>query len=212
MDLQASYNRVADEYIRRIFGELQHKPLDRQLLDHFAASVGDGLVCDMGCGPGHVARYLQERGVRVCGIDLSPEFVERACGLTPGIKFSQGDMMSLDIPDESFAGIVAFYSIIHISRDELLRAFRELKRVLQPGGMLLVSFHIGDDTVHLDEWWDHKVCLDFFFFQPAEIIAYLKSAGFELQKSIERDPYPEVEHQSRRGYVFAQRPKSDNFS
>ena len=72
MDTQTSYDRVADEYVRRIFDELRHKPLDRQLLDRFAASVRDvGPACDLGCGPGHVARYLHEHGVQVCGVDLS---------------------------------------------------------------------------------------------------------------------------------------------
>src|SRR5678815_3482605 len=101
MNTQASYDRVADEYVRRIFDELQHKPLDRQLLDRFAARVRDvGLVCDMGCGPGHIARYLHEQGVQVCGVDLSGEIVERARRLTPGIEFRQGDMMALlDTPD-----------------------------------------------------------------------------------------------------------------
>ena len=66
---QTSYDQVADEYVRRIFDELQHKPLDRQLLDRFAESVREfGPVCDMGCGPGHVARYLHNHGVQVCGV------------------------------------------------------------------------------------------------------------------------------------------------
>jgi hypothetical protein len=52
-DVQTSYDRVAAEYVRRIFNELEHKPLERQLLDWFAASAkGDGPVCDIGCGPG----------------------------------------------------------------------------------------------------------------------------------------------------------------
>jgi len=52
--IRESYDRIADEYARRIFNELQHKPLDRELLNRFAAEiVGSGEVCDMGCGPGH---------------------------------------------------------------------------------------------------------------------------------------------------------------
>src|SRR5215471_11557692 len=106
MDTQTSYDAVADDYVRRIFDELQHKPLDRQLLDRFAASVRDrGLACDMGCGPGQVARYLHEQGVEVCGVDLSPTMVERASRLTPGVEFRQGDMLALDVPDETCAGI-----------------------------------------------------------------------------------------------------------
>ena len=208
MNTQTSYDRVADEYVRRIFEELQHKPLDRQLLDRFAASVRDvGQVCDIGCGPGHVARYLHERGVQVCGVDLSGEMVDRARRLTPAVEFQQGDMMALDIPDGTWGGIVAFYSLIHIPRTDMLHALDELRRVLRPGGVLLLSFHIGDDTLHLDDFWGQKVCVDFFFFRSAEMADYLRSAGFEIEEIIEREPYPDVEHQSRRSYIFARRPK-----
>ena len=206
-DVQASYDRVADEYVRRIYDELQHKPLDRQLLDKFADRVrSTELACDMGCGPGHVARYLHEHGVRVCGVDLSPEMVGRARRLNPGIAFMQGDMLALDTADGAWAGIAAFYSIIHIPRADVVRALRELRRVLQPGGLLLLAFHIGDDVVHLDEWWGNKVCVDFFFFRPDEMAGYLKSAGFEIEEVAERDPYPDVEHPSRRAYIFASKP------
>jgi len=209
MDTQTSYDRVADEYVRRIFDELRHKALDRQLLDRFAASVRDvGPACDLGCGPGHVARYLHEHGVQVCGVDLSAELVERAHRLTPGIEFRQGDMMALDIPDGTWAGVAAFYSIIHIPRGDMARALSELRRVLRPGGLLLLSFHIGDDTIHLDDWWGHKVCVDFFFFRSAEIAGYLTSVGFEIEEIIEREPYPDIEHQSRRSYIFARRPNT----
>jgi SAM-dependent methyltransferase len=207
---QSSYDRVADEYVRQIFDELQHKPLDRELLDRFAASVRDaGLACDMGCGPGQVARYLHEQGASVCGVDLSAEMVKRARQLNPGVEFQQGDMLALDVHDGAWAGIAAFYSIIHIPRGDLAQALGELRRALRPGGLLLLAFHIGSDAIHLDEWWGHKVCVDFFFFLPDEMAGYLRSAGFEVEEIIERDPYPDVEHPSRRAYIFARRPLDD---
>ena len=209
MNTQTSYDAVANEYVRRIFDELQHKPLDRQLLDRFAASVRErGPACDMGCGPGQVARYLHEQGVEVCGVDLSPAMVERASGLTPGIELRQGDMLSLDVPDGTWAGIVAFYSLIHIPRGDLIQALSELRRVLTPGGLLLLSFHIGDETIHLDEWWGQQVCVDFHTFRSAEMAGYITSAGFEIEEIIEREPYPDVEHQSRRSYIFARKSNS----
>jgi SAM-dependent methyltransferase len=208
-DCRTSYDHVADEYVQRIFDELQHKPLDRQLLDQFATSVREvGPPCDMGCGPGHVARYLHEHGVQVCGIDLSPEMVKRAKQLTPEVEFRAGDMMALDAPDAAWAGIAAFYSMIHISRSDMLRALEELRRVLRPNGLLLLAFHIGDDAIHLDEWWGQSVSVDFFYFRTDEVTECLRIAGFEIEEIIERDPYPDVEHQSRRAYVFARRPKS----
>jgi SAM-dependent methyltransferase len=208
---QSSYDLVADEYARRIFDELQHKPLDRQLLDRFAASVCDvGLACDMGCGPGHVARYLFERGIPICGIDLSAAMVEQARRLVPTVEFQQGDMSALEIADGTYAGITAFYSIIHIPLAELPSALAELRRVLRPGGILLLAFHIGDDSLHLDEWWDQKVNVDFFFFRSDEMAGKLREAGFEIEEIIEREPYPDVEHQSRRSYIFARRPKENS--
>src|SRR5262245_18001081 len=201
-----SYDEIADEYVRRIADELAQKPLDRHLLNRFAESLrGKGLVADIGCGPGHVTRYLHDQGVEICGIDLSPKMVERAGHLNPRIEFRTGDMTTLDVNEATWAGIVAFYSLIHISRGELVRALTELRRVLQPGGLLLLSFHIGDEAVHLDEMWGHKLCLDFFFFQPEEMAGFLTLAGFEIEEIIERDPYPEVEHQSRRSYIFSRR-------
>ena len=204
-DLAGSYDAVAAEYTRRIAGELEQKPFDRALLERFAAAIRkDGTVADVGCGPGHVARYLQDRGVRVCGVDVSLGMVESARALNPGIEFRRADMRALPMPDDSLAGIVAFYSIIHIPPDEMVSALRELGRVLEPGAPLLLAFHIGEETVHLDEWWEKKVSVDFFFFRTEQMQQWLEAAGFTVDEVLERDPYDEsVEHQSRRCYILA---------
>ncbi len=204
MNTRETYDRVTDEYVRRIYDELSHKPLDRELLDRFATQVrGGGWCCDIGCGPGHVTRYLHEQGAQVCGIDLSDAMVRRARELNPGFSFQQGDMTALNLPDERYTGITAFYSLIHIPPAGMVAALRELRRVLKPGGILLAAFHLGSDTLHLDEWWGHSVSVDFHFFSTAEMSAWLEAAGFEIAEVIEREPYPEIEHQSRRCYIFA---------
>jgi len=200
-DVQSGYDFVADEYVRHIYDELRYKPLDRQLLDRFAASVRTGLVCDLGCGPGHVARYLQGRGVKMCGLDLSGEMVSCARRLNPGVEFTQGDMLALNVKDGKWAGIAAFYSIVNFPPDDVSQAFCEMWRVLQPGGRLLLAFHMGDNIEHVEDLWGFKVSLDFYFFRPAEVTGHLKAAGFEIEEIIEREPYPEVEYQSRLAYI-----------
>src|SRR5262245_66538066 len=76
-NLKATYDRIAEEYARRIYGELDHKPFDREMLQDFAERVrASGLVCDLGCGPGHVARYLRDLEINVFGIDLSEGMIE----------------------------------------------------------------------------------------------------------------------------------------
>lgn len=206
-NIQSSYDKVAAEYALRIYGELQHKPFDRALLDQFAEKTRDkGIICDMGCGPGQVARYLHERGLSVCGVDLSREMVAQARRLNPSIEFQQGDMAALNVPDGTWVGIVAFYSLIHIPRDQIVQVLQELKRTLRPDGMLLIAFHIGDDVIHLDEWWGHGVSADFVLFHPQEMAGYLREAGFHVEDISERAPYPDVEHPSRRAYLFASKP------
>jgi SAM-dependent methyltransferase len=205
-NLQEGYSKVAGEYARRIYDELRHKPLDRQLLDQFAQQVrGLGPVCDLGCGPGQVARYLSDLGLPVFGLDLSDGMLAEARRLNPDLDFMRGNMLQLDINDEAWGGIVAFYSLIHAPREQLGAALQELWRVLRPGGLLLLSVHIGEQDLHVEELWDEPVSLEFCFFQPAELERALRESGFAVERSVERDPYPEVEYQSRRCYILARK-------
>jgi ubiquinone/menaquinone biosynthesis C-methylase UbiE len=132
--------------------------------------------------------------------------VEHARKLNPGIEFRQGDMRSLEIEDETFGGIAAFYSIIHIPRAEVVAVLVEMKRILRPGGLLLLAFHIGDHILHMDEWWGQQVSVDFVFFRTGEMKGFLEAAAFVVGEVVEREPYAGVEHQSRRAYILAEKP------
>jgi 2-polyprenyl-3-methyl-5-hydroxy-6-metoxy-1,4-benzoquinol methylase len=115
-ELASSYDRVAQEYAREFALELDKKPFDRKILELLIEKVGNlGTICDMGCGPGQIAGYLHQMRAGVCGVDLSAEMIHEARRLNPAVPFHQGDMLDLkDVPDDSFGGIAAFYSIIHI--------------------------------------------------------------------------------------------------
>src|SRR5580692_12355517 len=92
--VRENYDQIAVEYARNLFHELDGKPLDRELLDRFAAETQSrGRVCDIGCGPGQVACYLKARGCDVFGLDLSPAMVQRAQQLNPEIHFHEGNML-----------------------------------------------------------------------------------------------------------------------
>ena len=205
--IRESYDRLAEEYARRISGELQHKPLDRELLDRFAKQTkGRGEICDMGCGPGHVARYLRDAGASVFGLDLSSGMLGQARKLNRDILFYEGNMMSLDIPDGSLAGVAAFYAIVNTPKESLPIIFREVLRVLRPDGLLLLAFHAGSNVLHEDELWGQRIFMDFVLFPPAEIKLNLETAGFIVEEVVERGPYPEVEYPSQRAYIFARKP------
>lgn len=209
-DVQLAYDRIADEYARRIYDELRNKPLDRQLLDRFAASVHDsgGIVSDLGCGPGQIARYLRGRGLQVCGMDLSEGMLARARQLNPDIRFECGDMRCLPVKNNSWAGIAAFYSIVNLPPNDIVLALEEMFRALNPGGRLLLSFHVGEDNLHVEkDLWGLGVALETTLFRVSTIADYVCQAGFQIEEIVEREPYsPDVEYQSRRAYIFAQEP------
>ena len=208
-ELINTYDAVAELYADAYFDELSRKPFDCTLLGRFAASLPPGgSVADMGCGPGQIARFLSEllrgRGREVSGFDLSPQMVAVAQRLNPGLNFAVGDMRELELAPGTFSGIVAFYSIIHLPRAEVGDVFRELGRVLQPGGLLLMSFHIGSGETHAENWFDKAVSLTTTFFGAGEVAKYLSSAGFSVVEVQVRPPYA-FELQTERGYITAKK-------
>lgn len=211
-DIVSSYDRVAEQYAADYFDELSRKPFDRALLEKFAGlAPRDGRVCDLGCGPGHVARYLSELGIDAIGVDISESMIAVARRLNPGLTFEQGDMLALNFSEASFAGIAAFYSLIHIERPRVSQALSELFRVLIPGGHLLLAFHVGDGEAHADQYYSHgkhdgpKIALHVTFFAIEELEGMLETAGFRIEESMDREPY-EFEYPSRRAYILAQKP------
>lgn len=212
--IRTDYDGLAQEYAERLFDELERKPLDCEVLRRFAARVGArGSVCELGCGPGHVARFLHQAGVKVSGLDLSPGMVEQARRLNPEIDFRVGNMLALDLADGAVEGIAAFYCIVNLAPELLPLVFAEMARVLTPGGLALLAFHMGnragDHAMHPGELWGNPVAMEFFFHSTADVEAMLGAAGFEIDERIEREPYaPEVEYQTRRAYILARKTAS----
>jgi ubiquinone/menaquinone biosynthesis C-methylase UbiE len=205
--IRTSYDRVADAYAEAIFHELEKKPFDRGVLKRFAqAAAGRGPVCDMGCGPGQVARFLRDQGVEVTGLDLSPGMLEQARRLNPDIVFNEGDMTALDLDDGSLGAITAFYAIVNLTDELRKKAFREMARVLAPGGLLLLTFHVGCEALDVKELWGRPIDMNFYLLDPATIRAELMNEGFAIEELTIRDPYaPDVEHQTQRAYVWARK-------
>lgn len=206
---RTSYDAVAEAYAERFVDELGVKPLDRALLTAFVEEMRKrddpvgAMVADVGCGPGHIARYLHGLGVDACGVDLSPRMCEIARALNPGLIFYEASMLDLPVADEAWAGIVAFYAICHIAAHDLAAVFAGFRRVLKPDGLLLVSFHGGNEVRHADELFGIHVDLDFHLHSAALVTAQLLAAGFDVRAVLERQPYEPLEVATQRVYILA---------
>ncbi|MEU6970820.1 class I SAM-dependent methyltransferase [Kitasatospora aureofaciens] len=203
--IRDSYDAVADVYAQGFTADLASKPLDRAMLTAFAEQVPNaGLVGDVGCGPAQVACFLADLGAPVLGLDVSPGMVEVARARRPGLDVRVGSMLDLPLGDGELAGVVAFYSLIHLQVEERPLAYAEFARVLRPGGLVLAAFHAGQEVRHLDSWLDRPVSLDFFALRPEEVAAGLSAAGFAVEATLMRGPYP-GEADTERAYLLARR-------
>jgi SAM-dependent methyltransferase len=184
-DTRTSYNTVATSYADQVRNLLDETPYERAVLALFAGLVhttGGGPVVDVGCGPGRITAYLRELGVDTFGIDLSPAMIEVARRDHPGLRFEVGSMTDLDLADASMAGLVAWYSLIHIPDDEIGSVFTHFRRVLRHGGPLLISFHVGDDSrLKTQGYGSHPMKLSVHRRQPGQVAAWLNDAGFTVE-------------------------------
>ncbi|MFD7701993.1 class I SAM-dependent DNA methyltransferase [Streptomyces caelestis] len=178
---RAFYDAVAEDYAALFRDQLAGRPLDRALLAGFAELVGEGgRVADLGCGPGEVTAHLASLGLSVLGLDLSEGMLAIARREHPGLRFEQGSMRNLDLPDGALAGVVSWYSTIHTPQDELPAVYAEFRRVLEPGGHLLLAFQHGDEPRRHERPWGHPVTLDFRRMRPERVTPLLEAAGFAL--------------------------------
>jgi ubiquinone/menaquinone biosynthesis C-methylase UbiE len=112
----------------------------RELVERARPIGPSDRILDLGCGTGIVARVLRERlggAARITGLDASPAMVEMAKSVTPDIDFREGNAMALPFGDHSF-DLVVSHQMLQFVPDRAL-ALREARRVLSPGGRLLLS-------------------------------------------------------------------------
>jgi ubiquinone/menaquinone biosynthesis C-methylase UbiE len=186
-----AYNLAAQRYHDLFHNEMNEKAYDRKLLDAFAARFGEGaVVCDAGCGPaGHIGRYVFDKGIQVVGVDISDKCVELARQHNPDMRFERADIGNLPFDDGSFDGIISYYSIIDTPKRYMDGLFDEFRRVLKPGGYLLVAVKAGTTEGYMDDLLGIKAEIYFTLFTKDEIAGYLKQAGFLLEFIEQRNPY-----------------------
>ena len=159
----------ATEIVRRGYDALAlkyHRQRDlaghRQEVEDFLRRLPrKAKVLDAGCGSGKVAAVLLRRGLAVTGIDLSAGMLALAARIAPRATLLPMDMRALRFPREAFDGVLALYSLIHVPRRDHARVLLGFRRVLRPGGLLLVVLGRTDAPRDLDDflgtpmYWSH---------------------------------------------------------
>ncbi len=192
--VQRAYDTVAGTYADYFPDTRAESPLELAMVDAFAAAVtaeGDGArVLDAGCGTGRMSRYLADRGCAVQGVDLSPGMVEMARRDHPDLEFAVASLTDLPFPDDSFAGVMVWYSAIHTPPEGQARIFAEVARVLRPGGHFLIGLQAGEGTRDVSAAYakfGHDVELERYLYTADEVAALIEGAGLtEVARMVRR--------------------------
>ncbi|MBR7830275.1 class I SAM-dependent methyltransferase [Actinospica sp. MGRD01-02] len=181
-ETRTSYDTVAESYAAQTRDALGGAPFLQAALKLFADTVPPGgPVADVGCGPGHITAHLHSFGLNAFGLDLSPAMAGLARREHPEAEFAVGSMTALGLADESVAGLLAFWSLIHIPDDAVPGVLAEFHRVLRPDAPVLVGFHLGDGSRLKKEGYGGHPMNVYVHRRPAErMAAWLDGAGFTV--------------------------------
>jgi SAM-dependent methyltransferase len=174
--VQAAYDALGPR-----FGEwgdrIEGDPWPRFLGELVSRLPEAARVLDLGCGNGAKTAGLAAR-FDLVGVDLSEEQLRLAREKAPGATFVHGDFSALDFAAGSFDAVVAFYSVMHVPREDHRALFGKIARWLRPGGLFLASLsHVGGE-----DWTGEWLGVEMFFsgFDAETNRRLLRETGFEL--------------------------------
>jgi cyclopropane fatty-acyl-phospholipid synthase-like methyltransferase len=173
--VEIAYDELGPGF-RNWAAQIEDEPTDRFLGRLFDLLPEGARVLDIGCGPGVKTKRLAER-FEVLGVDLSGTQLELARAEVPEATFVQSDILELDLPQETFDAVTAFYSFMHIPRDRHPELLERILGWLKPGGLFLAPMSTIGGPDRVENW----LGVDMFFsgWDAETNERLIREAGFE---------------------------------
>lgn len=182
MDLKETYNRIAEDWHR----DHLHDDWWIQDIDTFIKNLPPGArVLDVGCGSGVKAKYLMGHGLKVTGIDISENLLEIARREAPEGEYRLFSMTDLDTMPETFDGVFAQASLLHIPKKDAGDVVKKMANRLVPGGLLYIAVKEPregnpEEEVVTENDYGYEYERFFSYFTMAELERYLTDAGLHV--------------------------------
>ncbi len=175
--VQKTYNNIAPDYAEEFTTPSRH-------LDEFLTFLPpQGNVLDLGCGPGVDACYMLKKGYKVVAVDYSEYMLQIAQKRCTGVQWQNTDINLLDFPKTSFDGIVASFSLIHITKSKLPDILQKITQWLKTNGYLYLAMQAGtSQEVLIPDPLAPRLKMFLNIVSKKEITELLKSTGFDISK------------------------------
>ena len=198
----STYEKIAGIYTKQYFNDLTDTPFIDKFLNKLKAG---SKVLDVGSGPGQFTKYMMGKGFEVVGVDYSKEMLSLARKMVPNGDFRFMDMRSLDFEDQSFDGLLAAYSLIHIPSEDIPETLDNFNRVLRSGGYIEIIAQRGKADKIVDEPFMPSEKMFFNFFTKERLTEFLEKAGFTIEYQEEMDSQDSDSASDRVIYTIARK-------
>jgi len=143
-EIAAIYGRGAQDFSD--FFKNAHEFLEPDRRKFIKSMPNSARILDCGCGPGQDSEVFAKLGFNVIGIDITPEFIDMAARRVPGASFIQMDMREINLPPDTFDGVWASFSLLHIHQADVPKVLCNLKNILKTNGKIMIALHRGPKT------------------------------------------------------------------
>ena len=176
-DSEEGYDKYAEFYDKKL---AYLDGFEKNLIVRMAGDLDGKKVLDLGCGTGRLIKPLLEKGAQVCGADISSKMLKIAEKKFSKVKFFKTDAEKTPFKDDRFDIVVAGFLIVHVK--DLDKVFREVYRILKPGGCFIVSNINQRKAPKLKTPSREEIVISSFYHIPKHVISALQEAFFRIER------------------------------